>query len=100
MFKLTKENFEQFIKENKKIVIDFYADWCGPCQSLGPIIHKVADRHPEVAFAQVNVDEQPGLATLFQVQSIPYVVKIVDGKIDDEFVGLRPESFVEEFYAK
>ena len=100
MIKITKENFEQVIKENKQLVIDFYADWCGPCQALGPILHKVALNHPEVQFAQVNVDEQPGLATLFQVQSIPYVIKIVDGKIANEFVGLRPESFVEEFYVK
>lgn len=100
MTKVTKDNFEKFIKDNKVVVIDFWADWCNPCLALGPIIERVATKYPNVCFGKVNVDEEPGLATMFEVSSIPYVVKIVDGKVIDEFVGLRPESFVEEFYAK
>lgn len=100
MAKITKDNFEQFLKDNNVVVIDFWADWCNPCLALGPILEKVAAKHPNIAFGKVNVDEEPGLATMFEVSSIPYVVKFVDGKIVDEFVGLRPESFVEEFYGK
>ena len=100
MAKITKDNFERFLKDNKVVIIDFWADWCNPCLALGPILEKVSAKYPNIAFGKVNVDEEPGLATMFEVSSIPYVVKFVDGKIVDEFVGLRPESFVDEFYGK
>lgn len=100
MVKVTKDNFEQILKDNKIVVVDFWADWCNPCMALGPILERVSKKYPDILFGKVNIDEEPGLATIFEVSSIPYVVKFVDGKIVDEFVGLRPEAFVDEFYGK
>ena len=77
-----------------------YTDWCNPCTALSAIIDRVAKNYPNVTFGKVNIDEEEELAMGFEVRSIPFVVKIKNGKIVDSFVGLRPESFVEEFFAK
>ena len=95
MIKITKENFEQIIKDNKKVIIDFWADWCNPCVALGPILENVSKNYPDVVFGKVNVDEESELATAFDITSIPYVVKIIDGKYSDSFLGLHNEEFVE-----
>ena len=58
MIKITKENFEQIIKDNKKVIIDFWADWCNPCVALGPILENVSKNYPDVVFGKVNVDEE------------------------------------------
>lgn len=100
MIKITKENFEQIIKDNKKIIIDFWADWCNPCVALGPILENVSKNYPDIVFGKVNVDEESELATAFDITSIPYVVKIIDGKYSDSFLGLHNEEFVEKFFEK
>lgn len=100
MIKITKENFEQIIKDNKKVIIDFWADWCNPCVALGPILENVSKNYPDVVFGKVNVDEESELATAFDITSIPYVVKIIDGKYSDSFLGLHNEEFVEKFFDK
>ncbi len=100
MIKITKENFEQIIKDNKKVIIDFWADWCNPCVALGPILENVSKNYPDVVFGKVNVDEESELATAFDITSIPYVVKIIDGKYSDSFLGLHNEEFVEKFFEK
>lgn len=80
------------------VVVDLWAPWCGPCQTLGPIIEKViADRAGQVELAKVNVDENPGISQAFQVQGIPAVYALVDGKVVDGFVGAQPEPMVAEF---
>lgn len=100
MIKITKENFEQIIKDNKKVIIDFWADWCNPCVALGPILENVSKNYPDIVFGKVNVDEESELATAFDITSIPYVVKIIDGKYSDSFLGLHNEEFVEKFFDK
>ncbi len=100
MIKITKENFEQIIKDNKKVIIDFWADWCNPCVALGPILENVSKNYPDIVFGKVNVDEESELATAFDITSIPYVVKIIDGKYSDSFLGLHNEEFVEKFFEK
>lgn len=100
MIKITKENFEQIIKDNKKVIIDFWADWCNPCIALGPILENVSKNYPDIVFGKVNVDEESELATAFDITSIPYVVKIIDGKYSDSFLGLHNEEFVERFFEK
>ncbi len=100
MIKITKENFEQIIKDNKKVIIDFWADWCNPCVALGPILENVSKNYPDIVFGKVNVDEESELATAFDITSIPYVVKIIDGKYSDSFLGLHNEEFVERFFEK
>jgi len=80
------------------VVIDLWAPWCGPCRTLGPIIEKVVDAtQGSVALAKVNIDENPKIAATFQVQSIPAVFVIDQGKIVDQFIGALPEQAVQEF---
>jgi putative thioredoxin len=83
------------------VVVDLWAPWCGPCQTLGPIIERVVGATDgAVALAKVNVDENPAIANSFQVQSIPAVFALKDGKVVDAFIGALPESGVAEFVAK
>ncbi len=92
---VTSKNFKEFIKEGK-VIIDFWAPWCGPCKALGPMIEEVCEAY-NVKLGKVNVDEEMELAELFRIQSIPYVVKFIDGEIVDQFIGLKPKSAIEEF---
>lgn len=100
MENITVENFKNIIENNHIVIIDFWADWCNPCVALGPIMEKVSKNYPNIFFGKVHVDEQMELAQAFEVRSIPYVVKIVDGKFVDSFLGLHPENFVETWVAK
>ncbi len=71
---LTEENFNQTLEENDIVIIDCWAEWCGPCKSYGPVFEKVSDEHPEIVFAKVNTEEQQALAGYFQVRSIPTTI--------------------------
>jgi len=83
------------------VVVDLWAEWCGPCKTLGPIIEKViAETGGAVELAKVDVDTNPQVAQAFNVQSIPAVFAIHEGKIVDSFVGAVPESTVREFIEK
>jgi putative thioredoxin len=80
------------------VLVDLWAPWCGPCRTLGPILEKVVDATGgTVALTKVNIDENPKIASSFQVQSIPAVFVIDQGKIVDQFVGALPERAVQEF---
>ena len=80
------------------VVIDLWAEWCGPCKSLGPILEKViAEQGGRVVLAKVDVDANPGVAQAFQVQSIPAVFGMVDGKVAASFVGAQGEDAVRTF---
>jgi len=71
---LTEENFEKTITDNEIVVIDFWAEWCGPCKQYGPIFERVAENTPGTLFAKVNTDEEQGVAAQFQIRSIPTTV--------------------------
>ena len=80
------------------VVVDLWAEWCGPCRTLGPILEKVvADAGGQVELAKVDIDANPSVASMFQVQSIPAVYAMKDGKVVDGFLGAQPEWQVAEF---
>jgi len=80
------------------VVVDLWAPWCGPCRTLGPILEKVcAETNGQVQLVKVNVDENPGISQAFQVQSIPLVVAIKDGRPVDGFLGAQGEAAVRQF---
>jgi putative thioredoxin len=80
------------------VLIDFWAPWCGPCKTLGPLLEKLeADYAGKWKLAKVNVDENQELAAHFQVRSIPHVVAFVDGRPVDQFIGVLPEGQLREF---
>ena len=96
VLKVNKENFEEVKAGEKKVLLDFYADWCGPCRMVGPIVEQIAEEHPEYVVGKVNVDEEPELARRFGVMSIPTVVFLKDGKEIARKVGVMPAGAFSE----
>ena len=95
--KVTKENFEEVKGSEKTVLLDFYADWCGPCRMLSPVVDQVAEENGEVFFGKVNVDEEKELASRYGIMSIPALVLFKDGKAVDSMVGFRPKERVAAF---
>ena len=97
-------DFEQQVLERSKrqaVVVDLWAPWCGPCKTLGPLLEQsVAATGGEVVLAKVNVDENPAVAQMFRVQSIPAVYAVRDGQVVDGFVGAQGKSEVDAFVAR
>jgi len=71
VIELNSENFEQTIRDNNLVIVDFWAPWCGPCRSFAPIYEQASENHPDVVFAKVNTEEQHDLAGYFEIRSIP-----------------------------
>ncbi len=92
--KITKDNFDLVKNSEKKVLIDFYADWCGPCRMVSPIVDQIADENPQYLIAKVNVDESPELAGEFGVESIPTLVVMKDGKIINQSMGAKPKPMI------
>lgn len=90
--KLTKENFELAKQSEKTVLLDFYADWCGPCRMVGPFVEEIANEHPEFFVGKINVDDNPELAMDFGVTSIPLLVVMKEGKVVNSAMGVRPKA--------
>jgi thioredoxin 1 len=87
-----KENFAELRASAKPVLVDFYADWCGPCRMVGPIVEEIAAENPDIVVAKVNVDNNPELASEFGVFSIPTMVVLKDGKVASKSAGARPKA--------
>ena len=87
-----KDNFAELRASDKPVLIDFYADWCGPCRMVAPIIEEIANENSDMVVAKVNVDDQPELASEFGVFSIPTLVVMKDGNVVSKSAGARPKA--------
>ncbi|MEI8104094.1 MAG: thioredoxin [Candidatus Moraniibacteriota bacterium] len=91
---LTDQNFDQeVLKSEKPVLVDFWAPWCGPCQTMGPIVDAIADETKDTAVVgKVNVDENPDTATKYGIMSIPSLKIFKGGKVVNEFVGVQQKE--------
>ena len=90
---ITKQNFQdEVMNSDKKVLIDFWASWCGPCRMVSPVIEEIATERTDIKVCKVNVDEEQELAAAFQVMSIPALVVMENGKVVNQAVGARPKA--------
>ncbi len=90
---ITQNNFDaEVAKHDGLVVIDFYADWCGPCKMLAPVVQELEAEWPDVKFCKVNVDDEPALAATFKVQSIPMIALVKNDTFVDFSVGYVPKA--------
>lgn len=97
---LTLEKFEQTLKENEIVIIDFWAEWCGPCKSFGPIFEKTSESHPDILFAKVDTEAQQELAGGLGIRSIPTTMIFRDNILIMSEPGVLPESSLNDVLAK
>ena len=93
---LTQDNFNQTVEDNDIVLLDFWAEWCGPCKTFGPIFEKVSEQHDDVTFGKIDTDEQQALGAAFEVRSIPTVMAIRDGVMVFKQAGVLPEAALED----
>ena len=93
MIIINKENFKTEVEESGTlVVIDFYADWCGPCRLLAPTIAELEKEYTDVKFCKVDVDKEPELAQMFKIQSIPFVAFVKNNTFLDMSIGYVPKD--------
>ena len=85
-------NFQQEVAlSDKPVLLDFWASWCNPCRMLSPVLDEVAAERPDIKVCKINIDEQPELASRFQIMSIPTLMVVKEGRIVDKAMGARPK---------
>ena len=90
---ITKENFQKEVVESeKRVLLDFWASWCGPCRMLSPVVDEIAEERADIKVGKVNVDEQQELAAAFNVMSIPTLIVLDKGQVVNQSVGVRPKK--------
>ena len=90
--KITKESYDSVIATDKPVLIDFYADWCGPCRMVSPIVDAIAEEHPEYVVGKINVDSEGELAVKFGIMSIPTLIVLKNGEVTEQVAGARPKA--------
>ena len=89
---VNKENFDSVKNSSKAVLLDFYADWCGPCRMVSPIVEEIAAENPQYLIGKINVDKEPELTQQFKVLSIPTLAVIKNGAVINRSVGARPKT--------
>ena len=92
VIKINKNNFEEIKNSGKVVLLDFYADWCGPCRMVSPIVDEIAEERQDIIVGKINVDEEEALAVEFGVYSIPTLVVMKDGKVLEQSAGAKPKA--------
>ena len=91
--KITTENFEsEVLNSTVRVIVDFWAPWCGPCRMLGPVIEQIANERSDIKVGKVNVDEEGELAEKFGIASIPTIILFKEGKAVKQLMGVRPKA--------
>ena len=94
VMKVNKSNFDQVKSSEKPVLLDFYADWCGPCRMVGPIVEQIANENPQYVVGKINVDEEPELANAFGIVSIPTLVVLKNGAVAKQVSGAMPKDAI------
>ena len=93
VIRINKDNFQnEVINSKSPVLLDFYADWCGPCRMISPIVYEIAEERAYIKVGKINVDEESELASKFGIYSIPALVVMKDGKIVNQAVGAKPKA--------
>ena len=92
--KITKDKYHELLASGKPILLDFYADWCGPCRMVAPVIEEIAEERADLIVGKVNVDEEHELASAFGVMSIPTIVAMKGGREYRRATGARPKAAI------
>ena len=89
---INKDNFHTEVLDSEKpVLLDFFADWCGPCRMVGPILEEIAEEREDIKVCKVNIDEQPELAHRYRIMTIPTLMVLKNGKIVEQSVGAKPK---------
>ena len=96
----TTEQFDTLLKDNKSVVVDFFATWCGPCKMVGPVVETVSEQLSDVKFVKVDVDELGDIASRYGIMSIPSIFAFKDGEKVGEQVGFAPEPMIKALAEK
>lgn len=91
------KEFDDVLASNTKVLVDFYADWCGPCKMLAPVLEDVSKEHEDIAFIKVNVDQVSDLAAKFNIMSIPTLIAFKSGNMVKQTMGFMPKPELNKF---
>ena len=98
VIKVNQSNFDEILAGKKPALLDFYADWCGPCRMVAPVVEEIALEHPEYVVGKINVDESPELAQKYGVFSIPTLAVVKEGRIAGRMTGAKPKEKILELF--